>query len=93
MEATASLDRKIPARRVYDRQAIMASDASDFAVASYSVEGLPEFSFSGRVDTRRERGIIINTGIACNSKDVTALGKVGHDRPPIGTGDPVVVNG
>jgi hypothetical protein len=25
---------------VYDRQAIMASDASDFAVASYSIEGL-----------------------------------------------------
>jgi hypothetical protein len=49
MEATASLDRKIPARRVYDRQAIMASDASDFAVASYSIEGLPEFSFSAEL--------------------------------------------
>jgi hypothetical protein len=46
MEATASLDRKIPARRVHDRRTVMASDASDFAVASYSVEGLPEFSFS-----------------------------------------------
>jgi hypothetical protein len=45
-EATASLDRKIPARRVHDRRAIMASDASDFAVASYSVEGLADFSFS-----------------------------------------------
>jgi hypothetical protein len=45
-EATASLDRKIPARRIHDRRAIMASDASDFAVASYSVKGLPDFSFS-----------------------------------------------
>jgi hypothetical protein len=43
MEATASLDRKIPARRVHDRRAVMASDASDFAVASYSIEGIPEF--------------------------------------------------
>jgi hypothetical protein len=45
-EATASLDRKIPARRVQDQKAIMASNASDLALASYSVEGLPEFSFS-----------------------------------------------
>jgi hypothetical protein len=45
-KATASLDRKIPARRIHDRRAIMASDASDFAVASYLVEGLPDFSFS-----------------------------------------------
>jgi hypothetical protein len=42
-EATASLERKIPARRIHDKRAIMASDASDFAVASYSVEGLPDF--------------------------------------------------
>jgi hypothetical protein len=55
MEATALLDRKIPARMVYDRQAIMASDASDFAVASYSIEGLPEFSFSAEL-TLEERG-------------------------------------
>jgi hypothetical protein len=55
MEATASLDRKIPARRIYDRQAIMASDASDFAVASYYIEGLPEFSFSAEL-TLEERG-------------------------------------
>jgi hypothetical protein len=55
MEATASLDRKIPARRIYDRQAIMASNASDFAVASYSIEGLPEFSFSAEL-TLKERG-------------------------------------
>jgi hypothetical protein len=46
MEATALLDRKIPARKVHDRRSVMASDALDFAVASYSVEGLPEFSFS-----------------------------------------------
>jgi hypothetical protein len=46
MEATALLDRKIPSRRIHNRRAVMASDASDFAVASYSVEGLPEFSFS-----------------------------------------------
>jgi hypothetical protein len=45
MEATASLDRKIPARRVEERRAVMASDASDFAVALYSVEGMPDFSF------------------------------------------------
>jgi hypothetical protein len=49
-EATASLDRKIPARRVDDRRAIMASNASDFAVALYSVEGLPEFSFSAALE-------------------------------------------
>jgi hypothetical protein len=36
-EATASLDRKILARRDHDRRAIVASYASDFAVASYSV--------------------------------------------------------
>jgi hypothetical protein len=48
MEATALLDRKIPACRIHDRRAVMASDASDFAVASYSVEGLPEFSFSDK---------------------------------------------
>jgi hypothetical protein len=46
LEATASLDRKIPARRTHDRKAVMASDASDFAVASYSIERIPEFSFS-----------------------------------------------
>jgi hypothetical protein len=46
LEATALLDRKIPARRTHDRKAVMASDASDFAVASYSIEGIPEFSFS-----------------------------------------------
>jgi hypothetical protein len=46
LEATASLDRKIPARRTHDRKAVMASDASDFAVALYSIEGIPEFSFS-----------------------------------------------
>jgi hypothetical protein len=28
----------------------MASDASDFAVASYSVEGLPDFSFSAELN-------------------------------------------
>jgi hypothetical protein len=55
MEATASLDRKIPARRVYDRQAVMASNASDFAVASYSIKGLPELSFSAEL-TLEERG-------------------------------------
>jgi hypothetical protein len=55
MEATASLDRKIPARRIYDRQATMASNASNFAVASYSIEGLPEFSFSAEL-TLEERG-------------------------------------
>jgi hypothetical protein len=54
-EATTSLYRKIPARRLYDRRAVMASDASDFAVASYSVEGLPEFSFSDEL-TAEERG-------------------------------------
>jgi hypothetical protein len=45
MEATASLDRKVPDRQIYDRLAIMASDASDLAVALYSVEGLPIFRF------------------------------------------------
>jgi hypothetical protein len=45
-EATSSLDRKVLARRIHDRRTIMASDASDFAVASYSIKGLPEFSFA-----------------------------------------------
>jgi hypothetical protein len=54
-EATASLDRKFPARRLHDRRAVMASEASDFAVASYSIEGLPEFSFSYEL-TFEERG-------------------------------------
>jgi hypothetical protein len=55
MEETASLDRKIPALRLYDLQAIMASNASDFAVASYSIEGLPKLSFSAGL-TLEERG-------------------------------------
>jgi hypothetical protein len=50
LEATASLDRKIPARRLHDRRAIMASNPSDFAVASYSVEGMPEFSYTSTLD-------------------------------------------
>jgi hypothetical protein len=50
LEATALLDRKIPARRVHDRRAVMTSDPSDFAVASYSVEGIPEFSFSDNLE-------------------------------------------
>jgi hypothetical protein len=54
-EATASLDRKIPARRLHDRRAVMASDVLDFAVASYLLEGLPEFSFSDEL-TAKERG-------------------------------------
>jgi hypothetical protein len=55
-EATASLDRKIPARRVHDQKAIMASNASDFAVASYLVEGLPELSFSKSLEeSEREK--------------------------------------
>jgi hypothetical protein len=45
MEATASLDRKVPARKIHNRRAVMASNASDFAVALYSVEGLPDFTF------------------------------------------------
>jgi hypothetical protein len=55
MEATALLDRKIPARRLHDRRAVMASDASNLADASYSVEGLSEFSFSEEL-TLEERG-------------------------------------
>jgi hypothetical protein len=55
MEATALLDRKIPARRLHDRRAVMASDASNLADASYSVEGLPEFLFSEEL-TLEERG-------------------------------------
>jgi hypothetical protein len=50
LEATSSLDRKIPARRLHDRRAIMASNASDFAVASYSVEGMPKFSYTWTLD-------------------------------------------
>jgi hypothetical protein len=55
MEATASLDRKIPARRLKERRAVMASDVSDFAVASYSVEGLPDFSFSNELKEEEKK--------------------------------------
>jgi hypothetical protein len=55
MEATALLDRKIPARRVEERRAVMASDASDFAVASYSVEGMPDFSFSDELKEEEKK--------------------------------------
>jgi hypothetical protein len=55
-EATASLDRKVPARQIHDRRAIMASDASDFAVASYSIEGLPEFSFADELTLEEKIG-------------------------------------
>jgi hypothetical protein len=57
-EATASLDRKIPARRVHDRRAIMASNESDFAVASYSVEGLPEFTFSAGLELSEKEELL-----------------------------------
>jgi hypothetical protein len=60
MGATASLDQKIPARRIHDRRAVMARDASDFAVASYSVEGLPEFSFSDKLSLE-EKGELSST--------------------------------
>jgi hypothetical protein len=50
LEATALLDRKIPARRVHDRRVEMASNASDFGVASYSIEGIPESSFSDNLE-------------------------------------------
>jgi hypothetical protein len=90
MEATASLDRKIPARRVYERQAIMASDASDFAVASYYIEGLPEFSFSAEL-TLEERGVSSST------RELLAIQRTlqhwaGSDHAPIRTGDPVVAD-
>jgi hypothetical protein len=49
IEATASLDRKIPDRRLEERRVVMASEASDFAVASYSVEGMPDVSFSDKL--------------------------------------------
>jgi hypothetical protein len=55
LEARASLDRKIPACKVHDRRAVMARDASNFAVVSYSVEGIPEFSFSDELSWE-ERG-------------------------------------
>jgi hypothetical protein len=34
----------------------MASDASDFAAASYSIEGLPEFSFSAESTLEEREG-------------------------------------
>jgi hypothetical protein len=55
MEATASLDRKIPVRRIHDRRAVMASDASDFAVASYSIEGIPEFLFLAELQEEEKK--------------------------------------
>jgi hypothetical protein len=40
---------------VHDRRAVMASDASDFAVASYSIEGIPEFSFSAELQDEEKK--------------------------------------
>jgi hypothetical protein len=40
---------------IHDRRAIMLSNALDFAVASYSIKGLPEFSFADEL-TLEERG-------------------------------------
>jgi hypothetical protein len=45
----------VPARRIHDRRAIISSNALDFAVASYLIEGLPEFSFAYEL-TLEERG-------------------------------------
>jgi hypothetical protein len=56
LEATASLDRKIPALKLHDQRAVMASNASDFVVASYSMEGLPEFSYSGELTLEERKG-------------------------------------
>jgi hypothetical protein len=55
MEATASWDRKIPACRVHDRRAVMASAASDFAVVSYSIKRIPEFSFSAELQDEEKK--------------------------------------
>jgi hypothetical protein len=33
----------------------MASDTSDFAVASYSIEGIPEFSFSAELQDKEKK--------------------------------------
>jgi hypothetical protein len=68
------LDRKIPARKVHDRRAIMASNASDFAVASYSVDELPDLSFSDAL-TLEERGqstVVLKEG----SGDIIELERV-----------------
>jgi hypothetical protein len=44
-EAEMSLERKIPAGRYRPTRATLASDASDSAVASFCVDGLPAFDF------------------------------------------------
>jgi hypothetical protein len=65
LEATASLDRKIPARRIHNRRAVMASNASDFAVASYSIERLPDFSFSDELkDTEKVKSSSVREPLA-----------------------------
>jgi hypothetical protein len=69
LEATASLDRKIPARRTHDRKAVMASNASDFAVASYSIEGIPELSFSTELQESEKNRIIVSTGVTGDIQD------------------------
>jgi hypothetical protein len=71
-KAMALLDRKIPAQRIYDRRAIMASDASDFAVASYLVEGLPGFSLLSGATGVRERRVLLLQGAAGYRPDVGA---------------------
>jgi hypothetical protein len=52
---------------------MMASNASNFAVASYSMEGLPEFTFSVVVVPGRESIVINLQRIACNSAHAAIL--------------------
>jgi hypothetical protein len=80
-EATASLDRKIPARRLHDRRAVMASNASDFAVASYLVEGLPELSFSDELTADKRGESSSHRELLAISRTLDFMKKSGSLRP------------
>jgi hypothetical protein len=84
-EATASLDRKIPARRLHYRRSVMASHASDFAVASYSVEGLPEFSFSDELTADKKGKSSSHRELLAISRTLDFMKKSGSLRPSVWT--------
>jgi hypothetical protein len=75
LEATASLDRKIPARRIHDRRAVMASNASDFAVASY-FRGAARVLLFGRAERHRKSRIIVCEGVIGHREDARLHGYV-----------------
>jgi hypothetical protein len=77
----ASLDRKIPARRMHDQKGVLASNASDFAVASYSVEGLPEFSFSNALTPEEKDQSSLHWELRAISRTLDFIKRSGSLQP------------